>query len=56
MVEFGKDNKIVHDSTCIMSVAASKVSLGMHTMPASDRVGYNLCHPEILDIISPETA
>ena len=36
MVEFGKHKKIVHDSTCIMNVAASKVSLGMLNMSASE--------------------
>ena len=31
VVVFGKDKKVVNDSTCIMNVAAS-----MHKMPASE--------------------
>ena len=36
VIEFGKNKKIVHDSTCIINVAASKVSFGMHNIPASE--------------------
>ena len=36
VVVFGKYKKIVHDSTSIMNVAACKISLGEHTMAASE--------------------
>ena len=36
VVVFGKYKKIVHDGTSIMNVAACKISLGVHTMSASE--------------------
>ena len=36
VVVFGKYKIIVHDSTSIMNVEACKISLGMHTMSASE--------------------
>ena len=35
VVVFGNHKKNVYDSTCIMNVAASKLSLSMHNKPAS---------------------
>ena len=35
-VVFGKYKKIVHDSNSIMNVAAFKISLGVHTLSASE--------------------
>ena len=35
-VVFGKYKNIVHDSTSIMNVTAYKISLGVHTMSASE--------------------
>ena len=39
VVVFGKYNKIMHDSTSIMNVAACNISLGVHTMSASEANG-----------------
>jgi hypothetical protein len=36
VVVFAKDKKIVHDSLFIMNVAARIISLGAHTMSASE--------------------
>ena len=37
VVVFGKHTQNVHDRTCTMNVAASKVSCSMHNIPASER-------------------